>query len=71
MSDAIAIAQEQVAWWLDQGYTPREALKAISFRVNNPCAGNRGTRLTWGNVLDRTIALWLTISAAQEMRGAA
>jgi hypothetical protein len=57
--DDIAIVQEQLAWWIMQGFTPREAGRALLPRTSRRhCRG-------WGAVLDLALLRWREMRAGE------
>lgn len=61
MSDEVAIVQDQLVWWMEQGYTPREAMQALGVRGG---ALHRAKAIGWASVADwalrkRQDAAWL------------
>lgn len=71
MSEDVAIIQEQILWWIEQGYTPREAMLALEVRGR---ALHQSTAISWSRVADwaqrkREESAWL--SAEHQTRRAA
>lgn len=45
MRESLSIIQEQIAWWIETGYTPSEAMAAMGRKISD-------ARRTWGAVFD-------------------